>query len=201
MIVLGITGAIASGKTTVAAVFAEAGVPVFNADVAVHDIYDNEPAAIAELFPAASAGGRIDRRRLAALISQDPTRIAALEQAIHPMVQARELAFIEAQRSAGERLAVLEIPLLYETGSDRLCDCVLVVTAPEDVRAARVTERGRMSAELYRQLLARQLPLAEKERRADFVVDSSTELGALQAATRAIMDRLLTAADRDRPNA
>ena len=201
MIVLGITGAIASGKTTVAAVFAEAGIPVFNADAAVHDIYAREPESIARVLPEAVVDGSIDRVRLAGLIADRPETIGILEKAIHPLVQARELAFIEMHRDAGADLVVLEIPLLYETGADRLCDYVLVATAPEELRAARVAERGRMSPELYRQLMARQLPLAEKERRADFVVDSGVELGALQASTRAIMDRLRHRTDTDRSNA
>jgi len=180
MIVLGITGAIASGKSTVAAMFADSGVPVFSADAAVHQLYDDEPGPVIDAFPAAASGGAVDRRRLSDIIETDPEAIGRLEAIIHPKVQEAAREFVASAKDDGAPVAVLEIPLLLEAGSDVLCDKILVTTAPEPVRDARVAARGTMSPALYRRLLDRQIPEKEKLGRADYVVDTDVDLGDLQ---------------------
>jgi dephospho-CoA kinase len=177
MIVLGITGTIASGKSTVAAIFTDAGIPVFNADAIVHDHYLRHPQAIVDAFPDAAQAGGVDRRRLGAIVERDASAIDRLEAIIHPIVREAAQTFLGEAERAGERLAVLEIPLLFESGSDALCDSVLVTTAPVATREKRVAQRGTMSAELYRRLSDRQMPEQEKLTRADFVVDTGADLG------------------------
>lgn len=196
MIVLGITGAIASGKTTVAGMFAEAGYPVLNADAVVHAIYRDPPPSIVGAFPGTITEGRVDRSKLAAMIADDPEAIVRLEAIVHPLVDQQINAFLIEQRARDVVLAVLEVPLLYETGTDRLCDKVLVTDAPPDIRAARVAERGGMTPELYQRLQERQLPADEKARRGDFVVDSSADLAAVRAAVRDIIAELTEGARR-----
>ena len=189
---LGITGSIASGKTTVAALFADAGVPVLNADAVVHSIYAEQPELIAGAFPAAMIGGQVDRERLAAFIEHDPPAIARLESIVHPIVRERAVAFLANQRDG--LLAVLEIPLLFESGINQLCDRVLVTIAPAELRGARVSDRGTMSPSFYRQLMARHMSDAERQGRADYVVDSSTDMDEIKREVGNIIASLETAA-------
>jgi len=194
MIVLGITGAIASGKSTVAAMFADAGMPVFSADAAVHRLYAEAPGQVIDAFPAAASDGAVDRRRLADIIETDPEAIGRLEAIVHPAVKEAAKAFLAAARDSGTPVAVLEIPLLLETGSDALCDAILVTTAPAPVRDARVADRGTMSPALYRRLLGRQIPEAEKLGRADYIVDTDVDLGDLRDRIGNIIAELRTRA-------
>jgi len=191
MIVVGITGAIASGKTTVASMFAEAGYPVLSADAVVHDLYAAAPRTILEAFPEAEANGRLDRAFLAAVIARDPGRISELEAIVHPLVEQRMAEFVEEQRERGMALAVVEVPLLYEAGTDAMCDAVITVDAPAEIREARVATRGGMSPELYHELQARQLAPEEKARRADFVVDSTADLPAVRRTVGDIIAKLI----------
>lgn len=190
-IVLGLTGSIGMGKSTTAGLFRELGVPVHDADAAVHALYAAEGVeAVRALHPEAVVDGRVDRGRLADIVVGHPDRLKALEAVVHPLVGARERAFLAAARQAGARLAVLDIPLLYETGADARCGKVVVVTAPAEVQRARVLARPGMTPARLEGILARQMPDADKRARADFIVDTSHGLDAARAQVRAIVDAL-----------
>lgn len=174
---LGLTGSIGMGKSTTAAMFMAEGVPVWDADATVHRLYapgGGAAAALAQDFPEAVRGGGVDRAALKARLARDPTALARLEQLIHPLVAADRRAFIEGARAEGARLVVLDIPLLFETGADRDLDATLVVTAPEDIQRARVLARPGMTAEHLQAILSRQMPDAEKRRRATHVIATET---------------------------
>jgi dephospho-CoA kinase len=173
-IVLGLTGSIAMGKSETAKMFACLGVPTFNADSAVHALYAQPDvvAAIAERFPAATQNGRVDRLELAAALHGEPAAFAALEAIVHPRVFAAQEQFLADAGRTGARFAVLDIPLLFETGWDKYCDAVAVVSAPPEVQRARVLARAGMTDEKFRVILGRQMPDEEKRRRADFVIDT-----------------------------
>jgi len=165
---LGLTGSIGMGKSTTAQMFREAGVPVWDADAAVHRLYQGAAVGpVGALCPAAVQDGQIDRAALKDWIARDPDALSQLEAAVHPLVAADRAAFI-AQADAP--LVVLDIPLLYETGAD--VDGVLVVTAPPDVQRARVLARPGMDAAQFDRILSRQMPDAEKRARADFVIET-----------------------------
>jgi dephospho-CoA kinase len=188
MIVLGLTGSAAMGKSATAAMFAEEGVPVFDADAEVHKLYDGAAApAIEAAFPGTTIGGRVDRERLAAKVVNDPAALKKLEAIVHPLVRAVEEKFRSEVRASGAGLALLNTPLLFETGGDRRVDKVVVVTAPEHVQKARMFERPNMTEEKFRAILARQMPDSEKRRLADFVIDTSKGFDAARAAVRAIL--------------
>lgn len=175
MIVLGLTGSIGMGKSTTAAMFADLGVPVWDADAAVHRLYaPGAPgsAALAGLVPEAVGAAGIDRGRLRAAIMAEPGLLAQVEGAIHPLVAADRTDFLDRARAEGHPLVLCDIPLLYETGAERWLDRVAVVTAPADVQRARVLERPGMTEEAFAAILAKQLPDAEKRKRADFVIDT-----------------------------
>jgi dephospho-CoA kinase len=188
MLVIGLTGGIGMGKSAAAERFAEHGIPVFNADLCVHQLY--EGAAIGPIeaaFPGIAREGRIDRTLLSEKIAGSPERLHQLERIVHPLVVEAELDFLRAQENNGARLAVLEIPLLFETGADARVDVTLVVSAPHDVQRARVLARPDMTVDKLEHLLARQLPDAERRARADYVVDSGTSLERM----RIEIDRLI----------
>jgi dephospho-CoA kinase len=188
MVVLGLTGSIGMGKSTTARFFAEAGVPVFDADAAVHRLYAGEAGpAIEAAFPGTTGAHGVDRARLAQAVVGDPVALARLEGIIHPLVRREELRFIDEAGKAGARVAVLDIPLLFETGRERLVDAVVVVSAPPEIQRARVFERPGMTEEKFRALLAKQTPDEEKRRRADFVVDSSGSYDSARAQVHAIL--------------
>jgi dephospho-CoA kinase len=188
MVVLGLTGSIGMGKTTTARFFAEAGVPVFDADAAVHRLYAGEAvAAIEAAFPGTTGKDGVDRSKLAQAVVGDPTALARLEGIIHPLVRREELRFVAEADRAGAAVAVLDIPLLFETGRDSLVDAVVVVSAPSEIQRARVFERPGMTEEKFRALLAKQMPDEEKRRRADFVVDSSGSYDSARAQVHAIL--------------
>ncbi|MGE0060450.1 MAG: dephospho-CoA kinase [Xanthobacteraceae bacterium] len=193
MFVLGLTGSMGMGKSTTATFFAEEGVPVHDADAAVHRLY--EAAAVAPIeaaFPGVTGGGKVDRTKLSERIAGNPAALKQLEAIVHPLVRAAERDFLAAAEKSGAPIAVLDIPLLYETGGESRCDAVVVVSAPADVQRARVFERPGMTDEKYAALLARQMPDAEKRRRADFVVDSSRGLDAARAQVRDILKAVAT---------
>ena len=193
MFVLGLTGSMGMGKSTTAKFFAEAGVPVHDADAAVHRLYEGAAVApIEAAFPGATSGGKVDRAKLSARVAGDPAALKKLEAIVHPLVRAAEQEFLAAAETSGAPVAVLDIPLLYETGGDSRCDAVVVVSAPAEVQRARVFERPGMTDEKYAALLARQMPDADKRRRADFVVDSSRGFDAAQAQVRDILKAVAT---------
>jgi dephospho-CoA kinase len=174
MVVIGLTGSLGMGKTTTSRFFAEAGVPVYDADETVHRLYAGEAAApIEAAFPGTTGEHGVDRAKLAQAVLGDAAALARLEAIVHPLVRREELRFLEAAQGVGARVAVLDIPLLFETGGDRRVDAVVVVSAPAEIQRARAFERPGMTEEKFRALVAKQVPDEEKRRRADFVVDSS----------------------------
>jgi dephospho-CoA kinase len=188
MLIIGLTGGIGMGKSAAAERFAEQGIPVFNADACVHELYDGAAVGpIEAAFPGVTRDGRVDRRLLSERIAGSPERLLLLEGIVHPLVVEAELDFLRAQEEKGARLAVLEIPLLFETGADARVDVTVVVSAPHDVQRARVLARAGMTVDKLEHLLARQLPDAERQARADFVVDSGTSLERM----RIEIDRLI----------
>lgn len=199
MFILGLTGSLGMGKSTTARFFAEEGVPVHDADAVVHRLYDGEAAsAIEAAFPGTTTGGKVDRTRLAARVLGDGAALARLEAIVHPLVQDAERRLIAEARAGGEKVAVLDIPLLFESGADRRVDAVVVVSAPPDVQRARVLERPGMTVEKLEAILARQMPDAEKRARADFVVDTSQGFDAARAQVRAILAAVATMPKRRR---
>ena len=189
MFILGLTGSLGMGKSTAARFFAEAGVPVHDADAVVHRLYEGEAvAAIEAAFPGTTAGGKVDRNKLAARVLGDAAALQRLEALVHPLVQEAERRLLAEAAATGEKIAVLDIPLLFETGGDRRVDAVVVVSAPPDVQRARVLERPGMTIEKLESILSKQMTDAEKRRRADFVVDSSQGCESARAQVRAILD-------------
>jgi dephospho-CoA kinase len=188
MIVLGLTGSIGMGKSTAAGFFAECGVPVHNADAVVHRLYAGEAtAAVEAAFPGTTRDGAVDRTRLAERVLGDPLALKRLEAIVHPLVRRDEEKFLAAAEAAGADVAVLDIPLLFESGGDRRCDAIVVVSAPAEMQRKRVMSRPSMTEEKFTHLLAQQVPDAEKRRRADFVVDSSKDFDSTRTQVRAIL--------------
>ncbi|RUW96988.1 dephospho-CoA kinase [Mesorhizobium sp. M8A.F.Ca.ET.059.01.1.1] len=191
MIVLGLTGSIGMGKSTTARMFAEAGVPVHDSDETVHRLYAGKAAPLVEAaFPGTTADGSVDRAKLGARVLGDAAALKKLEAIIHPLVRADADAFLAKHRNAGESIAVLDIPLLFETGGHGRVDKVVVVTAPAEVQRQRVLARPGMSEEKLAAILAKQVPDAEKRRLADFVIDTGNGLDAARAAVAAIIAEL-----------
>jgi dephospho-CoA kinase len=189
MFILGLTGSVGMGKSTTAQFFAEAGVPVHDADAVVHRLYEGEAVpAIEAAFPGTTANGKVDRVKLAARVLDDAGALKRLEAIVHPLVQQAQQRLIADAEAAGKNVVVLDIPLLFEVGRDRDCDAVVVVSAPAEVQRQRVLERPGMTEEKFKAILARQMPDAEKRARADFVVDSSKGFAAARAQVRAILD-------------
>ena len=192
MIVLGLTGSIGMGKSTTARMFVEQGVPVHDSDEAVHRLYAGAAAPLVEAaFPGTTRDGVVDRALLAARILGDADAIRRVEAIVHPLVRADADAFLARARASGEPIAVLDIPLLFETSGTGRVDKVVVVTAPAEVQRQRVLARPGMTEEKFRAILARQVPDAEKRRLADFIVDSSQGMEAARDQVRAIIDALV----------
>lgn len=194
MILLGLTGSIGMGKSTTTAMFADLGAVVWNADDAVHRLYAPGGAAVGpvgEAFPGVVVDGAVDRTRLAETLGKDDTAFRRLEAIVHPLVAQGRAADLEAARTAGVKLAVLDIPLLFETGGDSAVDAVVVVTADPAIQAERVLARPGMTRERFDAILARQVPDAEKRARADFVIDTSRGLEAARAEVEAIVAAVL----------
>ena len=199
MFILGLTGSLGMGKSTTARFFAEEGVPVHDADAVVHRLYEGEAAAAIEAaFPGTTPGGKVDRTKLAVRVLGDGAALARLEAIVHPLVQDAERRLIAEARTRGEKVAVLDIPLLFESGADRRVDAVVVVSAPPEVQRARVLDRPGMTVEKLEAILARQMPDAEKRARADFVVDTSQGFDAARAQVRAILAAVATMPKRQR---
>jgi dephospho-CoA kinase len=197
MFILGLTGSLGMGKSTTARFFAEEGVPVHDADAVVHRLYDGEAAAAIEAaFPGTAASGKVDRDRLAARVLGDSAALKRLEAIVHPLVQEAERRLLAEAETRGEKVAVLDIPLLFETGGEKRVDAVVVVSAPPDVQRSRVLERPGMTADKLDAILAKQMPDDEKRRRADFVVDTSRGFEAARADVRAILNAIATMPNR-----
>jgi dephospho-CoA kinase len=190
MIVLGLTGSIGMGKSTTAKLFAEAGVPVYDADATVHMIYQGEAVPVIEAaFPGTTAGGKVDRARLSAQVVQDPAAMKRLEQIVHPMLRSYHQKFLSDAEQSGAPVAVVDVPLLFETGGEKRVDAVVVVTTTPEIQRERILARANMTQEMLDTVLARQLPDAEKRKRADFVVDTSHGLDPVRARIRDILDQ------------
>lgn len=192
MIVLGLTGSIGMGKSATAKMFAEAGVPVHDSDETVHRLYSGKAAPLVEAaFPGTTEAGVVDRVKLAGKVLADPAALKKLEAIIHPLVRADADAFLEKHRAAGAPLAVLDIPLLFETGGRNRVDKVVVVTASPEIQRERVLARPGMSEEKFLSILAKQVPDAEKRRQADFIIDTGNGFDAARKAVEAVIGELM----------
>jgi dephospho-CoA kinase len=191
MLIVGLTGSIGMGKSTAAAHLRARGVPVFDADAEVHRLYAGGEAVdpIERAFPGTTTHGGVDRAKLSAALLAQPERFSELEAIVHPLVRNAERSFLREHAERGTELVVLEIPLLFETGADELVDVTIVVSAVPEVQRARLLQRPELTAEKLGRLLARQMPDAQKRRRADFVVDTSVDLQTSQAA----LDKVISA--------
>lgn len=189
--IIGLTGSIGMGKSTTADMFRAEGVPVYDSDKVVHEIYRGPAATeIEKLFPGTVIGGGVDRSKLAARVVDDPEALRGLENIVHPLVRKRQHEFLESCRRRGDKLVVLDIPLLFETTSDAIVDATVVVSAPEDVQKARVLARPDMTEQKFTALLAKQIPDSEKRRRADFVVHTGRGFDFARAEVRDILRSL-----------
>src|SRR5260370_13428548 len=190
MIILGLTGSIGMGKSTTAKLFAEAGVPVYDADATVHRLYEGEAApAIEAAFPGTTADGKVDRSKLSARVVHDPAAMKQLEQIVHPMLGASRQKFMDDAERSCAPIVVVDVPLLFETGGEKRVDAVVVVTTTPETQRQRILPRDNMTGEKLDAILARQLPYAEKRKRADFVVDTSHGLDPVRARIRDILDQ------------
>lgn len=191
MIVIGLTGSIGMGKTTTAGLFADEGVPVNDSDQVVHDLYRSDAVApIAELFPDVVVDGVVDRVKLSENLAKNLAKFRDLEAIVHPLVRAREAAFLQKQRELGRSIVVLDIPLLFETGADARVDKVVVVTCEPDVQRQRVLSRPGMTEEKFALILSRQTPDAEKRARADYVVDTGHGIDMAREQVKTIVRQL-----------
>lgn len=191
MIVLGLTGSIGMGKSTTAAMFREEGVPVHDSDEAVHRIYAGPAAPLIEsAFPGTVVDGVVDRQLLSERVLGKPEELRRLEGIIHPLVRADADAFLRNAQKRGEKLALLDIPLLFETGGKDRVDRIVVVTAPAEVQRERVLARPGMTEQKFESILARQVPDAEKRRQADFIIDTSLGMEPARAQVREIVSEL-----------
>jgi len=190
MYLIGLTGSIGMGKTQTAALFEEEGVPRYDADAAVHGLYEVGGAAvgpIGEMFPEAVRDGAVDRAALGRIVLKDGPKLAALEKMVHPLAGATQVDFLNAQMAAGATHVLLDIPLLFETGGHESVDCVVVVSAPPDIQRARVLERPGMTEEKFADILAKQVPDSDKRAAADFIVDSSVSVADAHRQVKEIL--------------
>jgi dephospho-CoA kinase len=191
MLILGLTGSIGMGKSTTAKLFAQAGVPVYDADATVHKIYEGEAAPkIEAAFPGTTVDGKVDRARLSAKVVHDPAAIRRLEEIVHPMLRAYHQKFLDDAERSGAGVAVVDVPLLFETGGDKRVDAVVVVTTSPEIQRQRILARDDMTDDKLDAILARQMSDAEKRKRADFVVDTSHGLESVRAQIRDILDQV-----------
>lgn len=191
MIVLGLTGSIGMGKSTTARMFRDAGVPVHDSDETVHRLYAGKAAELIEKrFPGVVHEGVVDREKLAKAVLGQPDALKDLERIVHPLVRADADAFLERHRQEGARLALLDIPLLFETGGEDRVDRIVVVTAPAEVQRERVLARPGMTEEKFEAILSRQVPDAEKRRRADYIIDTGQGMDAARRRVAEIVDEL-----------
>lgn len=189
MLILGLTGSIGMGKSATARMFAEVGVPVHEADLAVHRLYEEREAAelIEQAFPGSTTGGKVDRQKLTPMVIDDPDAFRRLEMIVHPLVRASTARFLSEAAARGARVAVLDIPLLFETHGEGRVDAIVVASAPADVQRERVLSRPNMTAAKLDAILAKQMPDAEKRRRAHFVVDTSRGFDSAREQVRGIL--------------
>jgi dephospho-CoA kinase len=191
--VLCLTGSLGMGKSTAAKFFAECGVPVHDSDAVVHALYEGEAVPLIErAFPGSTLGGKVDRKALGAMVLNDEAALARLEAIIHPLVTASRQKFLAEAAARGAPVVVVDVPLLFETEAESRCDAVVVVSAPAEMQRARAFGRPGMTEEKFAALLGKQMPDAEKRRRADFVVDSSQGYDHTRAQIRDILRNVAT---------
>ncbi|WP_454701406.1 dephospho-CoA kinase [Agrobacterium burrii] len=196
MIVIGLTGSIGMGKTTTAKLFAEEGVPVLDSDEVVHALYRGEAVPLIEAaFPGTTISGAVDRQRLAEVLRENPANFSRLEAIVHPLVRQRQEAFLVEASKEARQFALLDIPLLFETGAEKRVDKIVVVSCAPDIQRQRVLSRLGMTQEKFEMILARQMPDAEKRQRADFVIDSGNGVEAARDQVREILQRLAETGD------
>ena len=177
MLLLGLTGSIGMGKSSTAKLFAEAGVPVYDADATVHQVYEGEAApAMEAAFPGSTVNGKVDRQKLSAMVVNNPEAMTRLEKVVHPMLRSHQQKFLSDAERSGAPVAVLDIPLLFETGRENRVDAIVVVTTSPEIQRARILARENMTPDKLEAILVRQMPDAEKRQRADFIVDTSSGL-------------------------
>ncbi|MES2750632.1 MAG: dephospho-CoA kinase [Pseudomonadota bacterium] len=192
MLLLGLTGSIGMGKSTTAKLFEEAGVPVYDADATVHKVYEGEAVpAVEAAFPGSTAGGKVDRQKLSAMVLNNAEAMKLLETIVHPMLRSHQLKFLSDAEKSGAPVAVLDVPLLYETGGEARVDAVVVVTTTPEIQRERILARDNMTSDKLDAILARQLPDAEKRKRADFVVDTSHGLEPVRQRIREILSEVV----------
>ena len=186
--ILCLTGSLGMGKSRTASFFAEQGVPVYDSDAAVHALYAGEAAPMIEsAFPGTTSDGQVDRAKLAARVVGDGAAFAKLEAIVHPLVAKARDAFITEAQARCAPVILLDVPLLFETGGERHCDAVVVVSAPLDMQRSRAFERPGMTEEKFAALVGKQVPDAEKRRRADFIVDTSQSFDHAREQVRDIL--------------
>ncbi len=189
--ILCLTGSLGMGKSTAAKFFAAAGVPVHDSDAVVHALYAGEAVPLIEAaFPGSTNNGKVDRTRLATMVLNDSAALARLEAIVHPLVFASREKFLAEAQARGAPVAVLDVPLLFETGTDSRCDAVVVVSAPAEVQRRRAFERPGMTEDKFAAILRQQMPDAEKRRRAGFILDSSQDFEHTRAQIADILRRV-----------
>lgn len=177
MLIIGLTGSIAMGKSTVAKMLLDNGIPMISADQIVHDLYENEAVPLIEqAFPGSTENNQVNREKLLKNILKEEDGFKKLESLIHPLVRQKEWEFIKEHKDKGAELVAIEIPLLFETGAEKLMDSVLLASAPAEVQKQRVMARPGMTQEKFKTLLDKQMPDSEKRKKADFIVDTSCSL-------------------------
>ncbi|KKX26630.1 dephospho-CoA kinase [Rhizobium sp. LC145] len=191
MIIIGLTGSIGMGKSTTAKMFAEAGIPVNDADAVVHDLYRGEAAGPVEhAFPGTVKEGVVDRQELSRRLAGDPAALRRLESIVHPLVRKREAEFLARHRALNSDMVLLDIPLLFEAGGEARVDVIVVVTCDPQIQRERVLARPSMTEEKLDMILSRQMPDAEKRKRADFLVDTGHGMEAARARVEEIIAAL-----------
>ncbi|KZM51205.1 dephospho-CoA kinase [Labrenzia sp. OB1] len=191
MIRIGLTGSIGMGKSTTAKMFAAEGVPVHDADATVHALYSGRAAPLIEsAFPGTVIDGKVDRALLSPHVLGKPDAMKRLEAIVHPLVREEELQFLEKAQAAGRRIVMMDIPLLFETGGNRRVDVSVVVTADAQIQRERVLSRAGMNEDRFRSILQKQMPDADKRRRAHFLIDTGLGMEPARRCVRAILKAL-----------
>lgn len=191
MIIAGLTGSIGMGKSTTAQMFRDAGIPVHDSDAVVHALYEGEASSqIEAAFPGTVEEGKVNRTKLGPHVIGKPEAMAKLEAIVHPLVAKKRDEFLQRNRDAGEKLVILDIPLLFETGGDKLVNKIIVVTASQETQRARVLARDDMSEEKFEAILAKQTPDREKRAKADFIINTDYGMSAAQTVVAEIIAEL-----------
>lgn len=202
MIVIGLTGSIGMGKTTTAKLFAEEGVPVLDSDEVVHALYRAEAVGLIETaFPGTTVSGAVDRQKLGEVLRENPANFGKLEAIVHPLVRQKQEDFLAKAREEARQFALLDIPLLFETGAEERVDKIVVVSCAPDIQRQRVLSRPGMTEEKFEMILARQMPDAEKRQRADFVIDTGNGVEAARDQVRGILQKLAAGSGHGENNA